>query len=104
MVGFGWISFHSPVEIYFLLATQNCKGSSISHMVTSKYLHYTYLLCVCELSEDSLQELALSSHPGRPRDGTQIVRLGGKCLYQLSHLSGHSHVVTLFLAATHRGW
>lgn len=85
--GIGRISFHSPVEIYFLLATQNCKENSISHVVTSKYLHYTYLcvcvggrlsedsLRVCGLLEDSLHELALSSHHGRPRVGTQAVKL-----------------------------
>lgn len=52
---------------------------------------YVHVCGVCELvctcmwrSEDNKQEPILSSHPVGCRDGTQVISLGGKCLYPLS--------------------
>lgn len=39
------------------------------------------------MSEDTLQKLVLSFSYVGPRDGTQAVRLSGKCLNLLSHLT-----------------
>lgn len=39
------------------------------------------------LSEDNLEESVLSLHHVGPRDYTQIIRLGGKCLYLQRALS-----------------
>lgn len=42
--------------------------------------------------EVSLQMLVLSLHHVGPRDETQVVRLGVRCLYSLSHLAGPKYV------------
>ena len=41
-----------------------------------------------ERIEDNLRELVFSVHYVGPRDQTHIIRLGGKHLYLVSHLSG----------------
>jgi hypothetical protein len=43
-------------------------------------------VCVCK-SEDRLQDTVLSCHRMGPRDGAQLDRVGGQCLYSLIHLA-----------------
>lgn len=54
-----------------------------------------YMCVVCRRScvhmgksENSLWELVLSFHCAGPRDWAQIIRLGGRCLYRVSCISG----------------
>lgn len=46
------------------------------------------MLARVEKSEDSFDELVLSFYSLGLWDGTQAVRLGGRCRYLLSHLGG----------------
>lgn len=55
--------------------------------------------CVCKpedmrQSEDNLQELVLSSHHVRVKDRTQVIRIGGQCLYLLNRLEGLTFVLS----------
>lgn len=68
------------------------------------------LLCVCEVHmmcggvcmcdhvhlKDNLQESGLSLYPMCSKDQTQVVGLGGKYLYPLSHLAEQTSYVCMF--------
>lgn len=42
---------------------------------------------VCGVSNDNLEELLLSCHHVGTGNPTQAIRLGGRCLYLLKHLT-----------------
>jgi hypothetical protein len=76
-------------------------------------LHFIYL-CECMhalvlmwRSENSIQESVLSFYHLSPRNQTQVLKLGGCCLYLQSHLTGPCGpyiINTLFGGSSRESW
>ena len=63
-------------------------ASSPPQLPLSPFVPPSNIYCITKhvwRSEDNLQEWVLSFHHVDPREQTQVVRLGSKCLYLLSY-------------------
>lgn len=58
----------------------------LSFVWVGRCSHTTVHMCS---SENNFKESSPSFHPVSPRNRTQVITLGHKCLHQLSHLTGH---------------
>lgn len=78
------------IKFYFAL---NLQAKFHSFLKIIFFITFIYFVCVhvCHRvhrlrSEDNLWQSVLSFHHVCPGNRTQIMRVGGKCLYQMSHL------------------
>jgi hypothetical protein len=73
------------------------QGTFIIHSFIHSFIH-SLVIAARQRSKDNSQESVLSLHHVGARDQTQILKIGGKMLFPVSHLVSHiKHILDHFL-------